>query len=632
MVKMTTKVQPERSVRRGAVYRALFLFGGLNSVLFLVNAWNYLAFPPVGGLEVLYRYAAFTAHFFSLGLLLVLLLCLLFLLFRATVPVRILAPLIFTLAQLLIFVDIRVYAHFKFHLSGIVIGAMTTPGYWDSVRLSAFDWAVTSLALAALLAAEFFLFALLLRLLARRGRLWRLARTRRLLAVAGAVVLLALAEKFSFGVADFYDYTPVTRYKKVLPLYHPLTFKRFLARRGAEAGFSRSGARLPDASRLDYPLPEFRYHRLSRPLNVVIILVESLRFDMLNEETTPHLAAFSRRAITAPEHFSGGCTSRFGTFSLFYGLYGTYWHRVLSARTGPVLIGQLLHNDYLFKVMSSTSLSFPEFDRTVFVDLKTEIDDRLPGRDSGEKDRVMVDRWLEWLGEVPPGRSFFSFLFLDAPHSPYSFPAEFRKFEPCIDSISFLRTDLEEDREEIFNRYRNAIHYVDHNLGRIIRGLEESGRLENTLLVITGDHGQEFWEHGHWGHNTAYTDYQVRVPLVLWVPGADMPRRIAGRTSHLDVPGTILKILGDENDPDLYTLGDDLFDPPAERALVLAGWDDCCLVTPEVRLRFSVEAYNLLESDAVDNLYRPLEDRDLIRREKDRYLLNALERMGRFLK
>ncbi|MDP8235589.1 MAG: sulfatase, partial [Candidatus Erginobacter occultus] len=341
---------------------------------------------------------------------------------------------------------------------------------------------------------------------------------------------------------------------------------------------------------------------------------------------------FSRDAITALNHFSGGCTSRFGTFGLFYGLYGTYWHQILSERKGPVLIGQLLHNDYLFKVMSSTSLSFPEFRRTLFVDLETELDDRLPGRNSAEKDRVMVTHWLKWLDELPPGRPFFSFFFLDAPHTPYNFPEEFRKFEPCVESISFLRTNLEDDREAIFNRYRNAIHYVDYNVGRILRGLEEGGFLENTVVVITGDHGQEFWEHGFYGHNAAYTDYQVRVPLVLWVPGQDGPREIIGRTSHLDVPGTILKILGDENDPGLYTLGEDLFHPPRERVLVLAGWDDCCLVTPDARLRFSVEAYNILESDAVDNLYQPLEDQDLIRREKDRYLLNALERMGRFLK
>ncbi len=586
----------------------------------------------MGGLERLFRYTAFFAHFFLFGLLLSLLICLLYFLFRSLNLTRILAALVFTSAQLFIFIDIRVYGHFKFHLSGIVLSAMTTPGYWDSVKFSTFDWAMTSLALAGLLAGEFFLFVFLVRRLRRGQRLWRAARPRRLLMAVGLIVLLSLVEKISFGVADFYNFTPIARYKKVFPLYRPMTFNRLLSRLGAVSKIDRVAARLPEVSRVEYPLAGFRYHRLPRRYNVLIVLVESLRFDMLDPEITPNLTAFSRGATTARNHFSGGCTSRFGTFSLFYGLYGTYWHQILSERKGPVLIGQLLDNDYLFKVMSSTSLCFPEFNRTVFADLKTGLDDQLPGDNSAQRDQVLVDRWLEWLGEVPADRPFFSFLFLDSPHSPYNFPDEFKKFQPCAGKISFLRTNLAKDQEEIFNRYRNAIHYVDHSLGRILEGLAGSGQLEQTLIVVTGDHGQEFWEHGHYGHNSAYTDYQVRVPLIIRVPGQDGPGQITGRTSHLDLPGTILRILGDENNPELYTLGEDLFQPSSERALVLAGWDDCCLITPEVRLRFSVEAYNILESEAVDNFYRPLKDSELIRREKNRYLLPALERMGRFLK
>ncbi len=619
--------------RRGVFYRAIFLSGGLNSLLFLLNGWNYLSFPPVGFLEIAFRAAAYLAHFFLLGLILSLLASLFFLLFRFRILVRILAPVIFTLGQLVIFVDIRVYAHFKFHLSRLTLEAMTTPGYWDSVRFSAFDWTVSSLAVIALLILQYLLFGFLLRRLSRRDRLWRATRPRRILMAVFLIVLLTLAEKISFGVADFYNFTPITRYEKVLPFYRPITFNRLLGGLlGSVPEYDQSTARLPALSRLEYPRPGFRYHELSRPYNVVFILVESLRFDMLSPETTPRLSAFSERANTFLNHFSGGCTSRFGTFGLFYGLYGTYWHQILSERKGPVLIGQLKYNDYRFKVMSSTSLNYPEFRRTVFVDLETEIDDRIPGQNSGERDRIMVDRWLTWLEELPDGRPFFSFFFLDAPHTPYTFPEEFRKFEPCLESVSFLRTDLEEDREAIFNSYRNSIHYVDYNVGRILEGLEASGRLQNTVVVITGDHGQEFWEHGYYGHNAAFTDYQVKVPLVLWIPGQAPPRKITALTSHLDVPGTILKILGDENDPALYTLGADLFDPPGDRALVLAGWDDCCLITPEVRMLFSVEAYNVLQSETVDNRYRPLEDPELARREKSRYLLPALEEMGRFMK
>ncbi|MFH1038951.1 MAG: sulfatase-like hydrolase/transferase [PVC group bacterium] len=612
---------------RGLVYRTIVLFGAVNSLLFFITGRPYFSFDPSSRAEAVFRYAAFFAHFLLIALILAGVLSALYLLLRAGWLIRILSVILFSLAQVFIFVDVRVYTHFKFHLSGIVLNAMTTPGYWDSVRFSARDRVLAGLAAIVLITAESLIFTLIFRRLRRKGRLWRVSRPRLILISAGLVILLSLVEKLSFGISDYYGYTPITRYQKILPFYRPFTFKRLLG-----GHFGEAAPIIPAASRLAYPGPAFRYGPLPRPYNVVIILVESLRFDMLDPEIMPNLTAFSEKAITGLSHYSGGPTSRFGGFALFYGLYGTYWQPMLNHRQGPVLIKQLLHNGYLFKVMSSTSLSFPEFDRTAFADLDIEIEDRLPGEDSADRDEILVRRFLEWLAGVPPGKPFFCFLFLDSPHATYHFPDGFRKFEPCSGEISFLETDLRENRGEIFNRYRNSIHYADYNLGRILTALEEGGYLENTVIVITGDHGQEFWEEGYYGHNSAYDDYQVRVPLVFRAPGFEGPRVLTARSSHLDVPGTILGILGDPNDPALYTLGENLFELPAERCLLLAGWDDCCLMTPELRMRFSTEAYNMLESDIRDNDYAPVTDRDLIRREKDRYLLPALEGMGRFLR
>ena len=191
---------------------------------------------------------------------------------------------------------------------------------------------------------------------------------------------------------------------------------------------------------------------------------------------------------------------------------------------------------------------------------------------------------------------------------------------------------MKEDRDLIFNRYRNALHYADYNIGRIIDGLEKGGFLDQTVLVITGDHGEEFWESGYYGHNSAYTDYQTKVPLVLRVPGLEGPRLITGLTSHLDVPVTILTALGDKNDPALYTNGLDILGEKRADFLVLSGWDDCCLATPELKMRFSTESYNLFDSEITDREDRPASDQALIEAEKDKYLFPALQGMSRFLK
>ena len=125
---------------------------------------------------------------------------------------------------------------------------------------------------------------------------------------------------------------------------------------------------------------------------------------------------------------------------------------------------------------------------------------------------------------------------------------------------------------------------------------------------------------------------QVRVVFVYFDPDQP-PREIAARTSHLDVPATILAALGDLRDPTLYSLGRGVLDPVRPPFLVLSGWDDCCLVTDRLEIRFATEAYNLFSPDAVTDLDdNPVADLALIRAEKQKYLVPVLEGMSRFLK
>jgi len=627
-LKAARSAAPERT----AVCRAALLFSLANGAFFLLNGLPYLPAGAARPLEQLFKYAAFVSHFLSLALLLGLLLCLLFSLVRFRLPAAALSAVVFGLAQIYIFLDVRVYLHFRFHLSGIVFEAMATPGYWDSMHFDSRDWLFTALSVSVLLAAEFAFFLALAGALGRDGRLRRRARPAVLASLAGGILLLALAEKVGYGLADVYGVSEITRYGRIFPLYFPITFREWF-----DAHLGEQEPRAPAALRtvrgeLAYPALDFVYGNFTRRKNVVVIAVEGLRSDMLNPENMPNVSAFARRSVVCRDHYSAGNTSRFGIFGLFYGLYGSYWHEVLNRNRGPVLVEALKRNGYLFKIMSSTSLSYPEMDRTAFADVPVALDDDLPGEDSCERDDLLVEYYRDWLAELPPGRPFFTFIFLDSSHSTFFFKTAFEKFTPCASAISFVRTDLEEDRESIFNRYRNAGYYDDHNLGRIVSALEARGLLSDTLVLITGDHGEEFWEHGYFGHNSAYTAQQVKVPLVYFDPD-QAPREIAATTSHLDIPATILSALGDRNDPALYSLGKNVLDPSRPSFLVLSGWDDCCLVTGRLKIRFSTESYNVLSRDSVTDLNDdPVDDAALVRAEKDRYLVPVLEAMSRFLK
>jgi membrane-anchored protein YejM (alkaline phosphatase superfamily) len=144
--------------------------------------------------------------------------------------------------------------------------------------------------------------------------------------------------------------------------------------------------------------------------------------------------------------------------------------------------------------------------------------------------------------------------------------------------------DLQRDIGGIHKRYINVVHHLDSQLARITTHLEQRRLLENTLVVITGDHGEEFMEKGRWGHNSTFVDEQIRVPLVLWVPGRAAHQETL-RTSHLDLLPTLLPLLGVQNPGRDYAMGQSLFEPQPKRLLLAGDWD---------RLAFLGEDYKLV--------------------------------------
>ena len=92
-------------------------------------------------------------------------------------------------------------------------------------------------------------------------------------------------------------------------------------------------------------------------------------------------------------------------------------------------------------------------------------------------------------------------------------------------------------------RYAALVRYTDQGIGRLVDHLKSSNLWENTLFVLTGDHGEEFQDHGHRFHGRTLYEEMTRVPLILRVPGAT-PREISAPIGHVDVVPTLLELLG----------------------------------------------------------------------------------------
>lgn len=96
---------------------------------------------------------------------------------------------------------------------------------------------------------------------------------------------------------------------------------------------------------------------------------------------------------------------------------------------------------------------------------------------------------------------------------------------------------------EVIADYEGSIAFVDHEIGRIIDTLKNLEILDNTLIIVTADHGQSFTEHRILDHSGLY-DEMIHVPLILWYPGAPKNKKVRGFVQHVDLVPTVLDVLG----------------------------------------------------------------------------------------
>ncbi|MBX3276206.1 MAG: sulfatase [Sandaracinaceae bacterium] len=173
---------------------------------------------------------------------------------------------------------------------------------------------------------------------------------------------------------------------------------------------------------------------------------------------------------------------------------------------------------------------------------------------------------LEWLDARPTDRGFFLYVHTIDPHVPYSPPREdlerydaepyegpvdFGRDRALLESVKSgaLRLNAR-DRVRLEALYDGEISYHDRHFASVMEGLERRGLADDTIVVFTADHGEEFWDHGSVGHGHSVFEELIRVPLIVRWPGVtdaggpDGAARIDAPVGLVDVMPTILDALG----------------------------------------------------------------------------------------
>lgn len=541
--------------------RATFLHGLgwfvlANAVLFkLVTAWFWRGLiEPAADLPAgAYRLVNTFVHWPLLALVLVgLPTALVILLLPRRRVVLAAAALAGGFAACVMLVDAVVYSQYRMHLGPYVWG-LVAGGAGEETFL-VFSKALPVLLAAgalAVMAAEGALFALCLRVAG--GGLRRFARP-----VWLAWAALFLGANGWYAWADAHYRVNITQESGHFPFYRPMTAKRLFRKLGV-TDFEQQKVVVPAGGNraLFYPSQPLQCAGAPRR-NVLLIVIDAWRGDHLAPQFTPHISTLVPESSRFENHVSGGNVTRFGIFSIFYGLSGNYWWPVLGHQTPPVLMSEVSKQGYEFAILGSAPLVHPEFDRTVFSGIEG-LRLKTPGDTPYERDRRVAADMVAFLSDpARKARPFFGFLWLNSVHS-YSIPPDYPlPFQPSWEAVNHMALGPDFDPTPYRNRYRNALHFVDAEVGKVLDALRASGLADDTLLIVTSDHGEEFNDTGknYWGHNGNFSPYQVQVPLLVRGPGWARGATTRYMTTHNDLAPTILTdALGCTTPSSAYSLG-----------------------------------------------------------------------------
>jgi arylsulfatase A-like enzyme len=329
----------------------------------------------------------------------------------------------------------------------------------------------------------------------------------------------------------------------------------------------------------------------SRP-NVVLVTMDTVRADHVSlygyaRDTTPNLAALAQSATVYSHPVAASNGTLVSHASIFTGVYGS-WNGARSdgefqapiSRQYPTMAELLRAQGYstgafaansaylipyfgfnrgfeVFEVPNALRALAPEKDYCLRHGAREILDLFI---DTGEFDLEFVRaeeinraafRWLERTRSG--GRPFLLFLnYMDA-HDPYIPPAPFKSsfagYDRSLHRVGQVAAMVENRKitrerglAHFVSQYDGGIAYDDSQIGALVAWLKDRGLYDNTLIMITGDHGEGLGDHDLWGHGATTFEDVVYVPLLVKYPGQTQARRLEESAGHIDILPTVLDV------------------------------------------------------------------------------------------
>lgn len=554
-----------------------FWFYVLNTIPLLLIASRYFNYitDVDGFFTASYIASATISHFMSLSLVGYLLFIPLVLLFPYRKVAWISASIIATLGLCLLTIDTFVFDLYRMHINSFILELVFGGAASQIFKFHSSQYLMMAgtllLYVSILFSSSYFFF---------KSTIATNIKRKFLAVTISLFFLLILFSHLTHAWAAAANYSPITKSSRFYPLYFPTTSDNLIyslnliSEEEKKANLQLFNNQ--DIKTLNYPKHEILAED-SIKTNIILIILDSWHYKSFDSIITPNIYKFSKESEVYNHHYSGDNGTRTGIFSLFYGIPGLYWYNVLATHTSPVLIDQSLKNNYVIEAYPSAKITSPPFNKTVFSKVKN-ISVETKGRETYQRDAQLTENWLNFSeidsikGNQQP---FFSFLFYDALHG-YAHPSDYKgPFQPEWPYVKFELLNNDLDPTLFLNLYNNSAHFLDSLVGRVLNDIKSKGLLENSWIIITGDHGQEFNDNkkNYWGHGSNHTQAQLQVPLIIHKPN-NSTKQYSHWTSHYDIVPTLMQEVFKVKNPIFdYSTGLNLKDTSNRENLIVGSPD-----------------------------------------------------------
>lgn len=507
-----------------------------------VDAWIYFILAIVGQSAML-AFAIYLIYILNVTIL------------KLNKSARVIFIAMAILLQIFIILDGLVFSIYRFHINGFVLELILGAGsevfvfdFWLYFRFIflVFITAVVPYLVANKIASKFY------------------TRIRKKGVLTATIFLLIclINGHVTHAIAAAVNKASIQKSATVIPLFFPLTMNRLLTK----IGIKTQDDDLDDINKKNntdvlYPLTDLKLEDSIPEYNIVYLLIDSWNPSTFDSIVTPNIYNFSKKGHYFNNHYSSSYGTRGGLFGLFYGASLTYEKEFGISKTTPVLVDQLVERQYNIQAFPSANFTMPPFHKMFFRHVK-DINTKTEGATPFDRDERITEMAIDFIAEQKNDKPFFSFIFYDLAHA-ISIPENYRtKFTPSWEHPDYMALNNDIDRTPFFNLYKNCVYHIDHLIGRVLTELENKDMLDKTIIIITSDHGQEFNENkkNFWGHGSNFTEWQLKVPFILYYPSIEGNKTYSHMTTHYDVSASIVhQFLGVENPISDYSMGYDIY-------------------------------------------------------------------------